>query len=242
MGPEPAAADADRIPLRLAIVCALAILAALLGVWLVAGDARERASLLVFFLYSIPCEFVVSVAPHEPAVLYVAKFHAPLVVALVAGGGTLVAETINYELLQHVGATTVLQRVARARMLRWAAAIFGRAPFMILWVAGFVPVIPFTPLRVFVLLSEYPRGRYLAASVSARTARFYVVALIGAAIRMPTSAIAVLFVVLALVVTMPGAYRALARDRDASRTRPTVTSLDEDETPLHDERPARGAP
>ncbi|MEO7502998.1 MAG: hypothetical protein ABIW94_10220 [Gemmatimonadaceae bacterium] len=64
--------------------------------------------LLLLFLYSIPCEFVVSLAPHEPAILYFAGDHLPIVIAIVAGAGTLVAEIINYELLR---------RLSRSRLM-----------------------------------------------------------------------------------------------------------------------------
>lgn len=167
--------------------------------------------LFLFFLYGIPCEFLVSLAPHEPAVLYMATRYAPVVVALVAGAGTLVAEVVNFELLRRLRATTAVDRLSRARMVHHLSRAFGRAPFASLWIAGFVPVIPFSPLRVVVAISRYPRARYLTAAVTSRTARFYLVALLGEAIRPSPLAIAALFVVLLLAMTIPGAYHYLAR-------------------------------
>ena len=203
------------IRLRVLLACEVILVLAVVGLWLASRRVRQTASLFMFFLYGLPCEFLVSVAPHEPAVLYVARFHDPLIVALVAGAGTLVAEAMNYEILRHAGATDVPGRLSRAPMVRWVVDTFGRAPFAALWIAGFVPIIPFTPLRALVLLRRYPRGRYLAASVSSRTARFYVVALAGKVIRLPLTALVMLFVALLLAATLPGAYRFLTRGNTA---------------------------
>ena len=231
---KSATGETKQRQLRVIVWCEVIFVLGLLGIWVASRQIRESPSLLVFFLYGLPCEFLVSVAPHEPAVLYVARFHDPLIVALIAGAGTLVAEAINYELLQHIGATPGLQRVSRARIVGPLVDAFGRAPFVALWIAGFVPVIPFMPFRVFVLLHRYPRGRYLAASVSSRTARFYVVALAGQVIRLPAPAIAILFFVLVLAVTLPGVYRVLAHAND--------TTLDEDTASPHTEGRALRAP
>ena len=183
----------------------------LAAIWLASPAVRANGSLLVFFLYGIPCEFLVSVAPHEPAVLYMATIYDPLLVALVAGAGTLVAEIVNYELLQHLRSTELLSRIARTRAIRALASAFQRAPFASLWVAGFVPVIPFLPFRALVLLSRYPRGRYLAAAVTSRTARFYLVGLLGAAIQPSPFVITMLFVLLVATTTIPGAFHYFAR-------------------------------
>jgi hypothetical protein len=193
-------------------MCAeLLFVAALAAIWFAWPPVRASGSLLVFFVYGIPCEFLVSVVPHEPAVLYMATFHDPLVVALVAGAGTLVAEIVNYELLQYLRNAQSLVRISRTRTIRKLSSAFDRAPFASLWVAGFVPVIPFLPFRALVLLSGYPRGRYLAAAVTSRSARFYLVALLGAAIRPSPFVIAMLFVTFAVATSIPGAFHYFAR-------------------------------
>jgi uncharacterized membrane protein YdjX (TVP38/TMEM64 family) len=175
--------------------------------------------LFLFFLYSVPCEFIVSLAPHEPAVLYMATLYPPIVVALVAGAGTLVAEVANFELLHHLRSIEAVARFSRARTMRRLSAAFERAPFAALWLAGLVPLIPFSPLRVFVLVSGYPRAKYLTASVTSRTVRFYLVALLGAALRLSPLTILALFVVLLLAITIPGAYKYLTRTRTGPLTR-----------------------
>jgi hypothetical protein len=84
---------------------------------------------------------------------------------------------------------------------------------MTLWIAGVIPVIPFSALRPFALLRGYPRGRYLVAAVSSRTLRFYLIALLGHAIRPSPKIIAILFAALVLAVTLPGVYAILAKRR-----------------------------
>ena len=147
-----------------------------------------------------------------------ATIYPPAVVALVAGAGTLVAESINFELLHHLRSTSALGRFSRAPTVRRMSALFERAPFVALWLAGLVPLIPFSPLRVLVLVSGYPRLRYLAASVTSRALRFYLIAVLGAVIRLSPLAILALFLVLLLAITIPGAYNYLTRTRARALT------------------------
>jgi hypothetical protein len=181
--------------------------------WIATLDPHAATTLLLFFLYSIPCELFVSLAPHEPAVLYVARFHDALIVALIAGAGTLVAELLNFRIMGHLASAGALAGVRSGRFVQRLTDAFGRAPFASLWIAGFVPFIPFFPFRVLVVLHGYPRAHYLAAAVSSRTTRFYFVALAGAALSLPLSALALLFAVLLLGVTVPGVVGALRRSR-----------------------------
>jgi uncharacterized membrane protein YdjX (TVP38/TMEM64 family) len=204
--------DRARRELRILVAGEGLLLAIALGAWwLASASASRTARLVAFFLYGLPCEFLVPIAPHDPAVLYVSRFHAPATVALIAGVGTLLAEAMNFELLQRLGELPVFVRASRAPLVRRCADAFGRAPFATLWVAGLVPIIPFSPLRLLVRLRQYPRGRFLMASVSSRTVRFYVVAVLGHLIVLPTELIVVLFLALLFAVTLPGVAR-IARE------------------------------
>jgi uncharacterized membrane protein YdjX (TVP38/TMEM64 family) len=202
--------------LRWLVVAGIALVSTLVAAGLAAVDVNSGAGLFLFFLYSVPCEFLVSLAPHDPAVLYLSLHHSPVVVALVGGAGTLVAETANYELLRRMSRTqTVIEfagKPAISRLTDW----FARAPFLTLWIAGLIPTIPFSALRLFVLVRGYPRARYLSAAVSSRTLRFYLVALLGYALRPSPQLILLLFVGIAAAVTLPGIYLILAR-RSAER-------------------------
>jgi hypothetical protein len=212
--PDP---DRARQELRILVAGEALILAiALVAWWLASAKAGPTARLVAFFLYGLPCEFLVPIAPHDPAVLYVARFHPPAIVALIAGVGTLLAESMNFELLKPLGDLPVFVRAAESPVVRWCADAFGHAPFATLWVAGLVPIVPFAPLRILVRVREYPRARYLTASVSSRTVRFYIVAVLGHVIVLPAEVIAVVFLALLLAVTLPG----LARVARASAGRP----------------------
>jgi membrane protein DedA with SNARE-associated domain len=202
--------------LRWLVVAGIALVSTLVAAGLSAVALDSSAGLFLFFLYSVPCEFLVSLAPHDPAVLYMSLHHSPVVVALVGGAGTLVAETLNYELLRRMSRTQTVVEFAGKPTISRVADWFARAPFMTLWIAGFVPTIPFSALRLFVLVREYPRTRYLAAAVSSRTLRFYLVALLGYALRPSPQVIVLLFVAIAAAGTLPGIYVILAR-RSAAR-------------------------
>jgi membrane protein DedA with SNARE-associated domain len=205
---------------RWAVAAGIALASALVAWWLSTFDLSGGRGLFVFFLYSVPCEFLVSLAPHDPAVLYMARDHAPVVVALVGGAGTLVAESVNYELLRRLSGSSTIAGFSERRSISQLADSFARAPFATLWIAGFIPTIPFSAIRLFVLVREYPRGRYLVAAVSSRTLRFYLVALLGYVLRPSPQVIAILFVALILLVTLPGVYTILAQRRLSRISRP----------------------
>ena len=108
--------------LRWLVVAGIALVSTLVAAGLSAVDLDSGAGLFLFFLYSVPCEFLVSLAPHDPAVLYLSMHHSPIVVALVGGAGTLVAETVNYELLRRMSRTQTVVEFAGSRFA--AGAVF----------------------------------------------------------------------------------------------------------------------
>src|SRR3954447_14650956 len=130
--------------LRWVVAGGIALVSALIAVGLSAVDLGSAIGLFFFFLYSVPCEFLVSLAPHDPAVLYLAINHAPLAVALVGGAGTLVAESVNYELLRRLSVSPMTARIGASRTISRLADSFARAPLVTLWIAGFIPTIPFS--------------------------------------------------------------------------------------------------
>ena len=81
---------------------------------------------------------------------------------------------------------------------------------MTLFVAGFTPV-PFYPFRFLVVMARYPRWKYLLAVFLSRTPRFYVLALLGQAIKIPDYLIIVIFIVLIASANIPLLRRFLKK-------------------------------
>lgn len=183
------------------IVEALFVLA-LLAVWVTSAAVRHSKSLWVLFFYCFPSQFVLAAVPHEPVILYFGKFYAAWTVALVATAGTLITEIINYSIFKYLADLKTFQRICASRLIVRLVALFRKAPFPTLWVAGLTPV-PFYPFRFLVVLARYPLPLYALAVLLSRFPRFYILALIGNKFHLPDGLIVGLFLVLLALAVIP---------------------------------------
>jgi len=190
----------------------VALVFALLGVWLSSEEVRASKSLVVLFLYSLPSEFLVGLVPHEPVLLYFGTYHAAWVVAVVSVAGTVLAEALNYRFFSLVWGPPRLPAASKTRAVARIMELFERRPMIAILIAGFTPV-PFFPIRLLVVMTGYPRLKYLLGVLLSRTPRFWVLAALGAWIRIPGGALVVLFALMLLAVNLPALGRLVsARD------------------------------
>lgn len=191
----------------------IAIVGALLILWLAFQEIRESKSLWVLFAYCFPSEFLIAVVPHEPVILYFAKFYAPLTVALVTAAGTLLTETLNYSVFQYVADLKVFQTFRERKSVRKVVALFNKAPFFAIWIAALTPI-PFYPFRFLVVLARYPLAKYLLALSLSRTPRFFLLALAGHAIPIPDSVLIGLFILLIVGMNLPLLRKYLKKKKE----------------------------
>ena len=180
----------------------IAIILLLLGIWLSSASIRQSKHLIVLFLYSFPCQFLIAVVPHEPVFLYFSKFYAPITVTLVSVAGTVLTELLNYSTFQFITDLKSFSRIKKSGFVGKLINIFERAPFLSIWVAGFTPV-PFYPFRFLVVLAKYPIWKYLLAVFTSRAPRFFLLALLGHAFKIPDLWLAILFALLIIIANVP---------------------------------------
>jgi membrane protein YqaA with SNARE-associated domain len=180
----------------------IGIVGALLFWWLSSDSVQESQNLWVFFFYCFPSEFLIATVPHEPALLYFAKFYHPLTLALVAIAGTALTEVLNYSVFKYVADLRLFRKMLANKAVGKMVALFNRAPFTALWIAGFTPI-PFYPFRFLVVLAHYPLSRYILAVVLSRTPRFYLYALLGQAIRISDYLLLLFTAILIIAANVP---------------------------------------
>ncbi len=188
----------------------VALILVLLAVWFSSESIRESKNLWIFFFYSFPAEFLIALVPHEPVLLYFSKFYSPLVVALVAIPGTVLAEMINYSAFKYVGDLKSFSKVRHTKWVSKTIELFNKAPFAALLVAGLTPM-PFYPFRFLVVLARYPLPKYVLAIFLSRTPRFYLLALFGHTFKIPDYLFPVIFIALAIPLTYPLAKSLLKK-------------------------------
>lgn len=192
------------------------VVAALLVLWLSSESIQKSKNLWVLFIYSFPSQFLIPIVPHEPVLLYFGKFYAPLTVALVDIAGTLLTEALNYSVFKYIIDTNFFQKLRHRKTVTKVVELFNRAPFSALFIAGLTPL-PFYPFRFLVVMAHYPIWKYLLAVFLSRTPRFYVLALIGAAIKIPDYLIIALFIVLIASANFP-LLRKFFKKRQRNKT------------------------
>jgi len=191
----------------------IAMILILLLVWILSESVKRSKNLFVLFFYSFPSEFLIGLIPHEPVILYYGELHPPLVVALVAVVGTVMAEGINYSVFGFVADTSLFRKMSGGKLVRVIIDLFEKAPFPAILFAGFTPV-PFFPVRFLVVMGRYSVFRYLLAVFLSRAPRFYILAVVGSSFRIPASVIVLLFILMIATVNVP-LVRRLLRGNDA---------------------------
>jgi membrane protein YqaA with SNARE-associated domain len=200
---EPAIKTASSRRLeKIIIFLEVAMVLALLGVWIGSPAIRQSKNLWVLFFYNFPSQFLVAVVPHEPVFIYFSKFHSPIVVTAVAIVGTLLTEYVNYSVFRVIADLKALQKFSKSSMIQRAIRLFGKAPFAALLFAGFTPF-PFYPFRFLVVISHYPLSKYLLAVFLSRTPRFLILALLGNKLKIPDAWIAAIFAVCVVIIYVP---------------------------------------
>lgn len=171
-------------------LCAFAVIGVLV-LWL----APAFAGLFLFALYAIPSNSVIPI-PHEPGVLFFARYYDPLWIALVGSIGGGLVGFADYGIIETAMKHPRMNAARGTRPFRWAMRWMSRAPFAIIAVFALIPVLPVYIVRVLAPASGYPAWRYVLAQTLGRFPRFYVLAYLGASVHVPGWALLAMFVVM----------------------------------------------
>jgi membrane protein YqaA with SNARE-associated domain len=154
------------------LVVAAALVTAGLLLWLV----PESSALVGYALYAIPAHLLISVFLNEPMLWATAKVSPPALVAIAGTIGCLVAIAIDYAIIGWlVNRRFIKTEIEDSPSFQRATRFFGRAPFLFITASALLPV-PFYPVKILAIVSDYPIVRFAAALVIGRLPRFYLLA------------------------------------------------------------------
>lgn len=200
----------------LIFILEISLVIILLVLWLSSDSLQKSKNLWVLFFCSFPAEFLIAVVPHEPILLYFGKFYSPLTVALVASGGTLLTEILNYSAFKFITDLKIFKKIHHRKTVNKIVELFNKSPFIALWLAGFTPI-PFYPFRFLVVLARYPIAKYILAVFLSRTPRFYILAFVGHAVKIPDYLLIILFIILIVSMNIPFVKKILKKNSNKKK-------------------------
>ena len=164
-----------------AFVLALAAYAVVGTIVLVA--VPHLAGVFLLGAYCIPANSVIPI-PHEPAILYFAKFYDPFWCALAGTIGSLIACFADYAMVGAALRHRALAKTRNSSLFQWSTKWMKRYPFAITVLFSFTPL-PISIVRILAPAVEYNVRRYMLAQIIGRFPRFYLLALVGHAVMIP---------------------------------------------------------
>jgi membrane protein YqaA with SNARE-associated domain len=141
--------------------------------------------LACLFWLSIISNTVIPLTPHEPILLLYGQLYSPLLVAICATIAVSLIEYINYQILVPVIELKKAKSFREKRYFQRAEHYFNKLPFTSLIVSCITPV-PFFPFRILAVTTGYSIKRYVFSIFVGRIPRYYVLALTGQMLNLPT--------------------------------------------------------
>jgi len=173
----------QRIPALTYVLGALMVALGVVTAFLIfAGEITGGYDLL--FLYSIPANTAISPFPHEPVLFYYGKHANLLLVTVVATAGNLVAGYLDYRVFVPILNHRRITGYKGSWLYRKASDLFMRYPFSTLAVTSLTPI-PFFPFKFLAFSVRYSLSLYLAAIAVSRLPRYWFLAWVGMAVRIP---------------------------------------------------------
>lgn len=124
----------------------------------------------------------------EPVIIEAGKFADPWSVSVVALGGYLYTEYVNWHLYAWVLRGERAAWLRRQPWVRKSVEYFARAPFTSVVVFAFTPL-PFWAARGLAILRPYRLAPFMLATAVGRWPRFFLYAWLGSAVRIPVWAL-----------------------------------------------------
>ncbi len=173
--------------------------------------------LILFGLYSIPSQMLISLFPHEPVLLQTAKYFTPLQICITGAIGCSIAGFLDYWIISPlINHRFIRPKLDNTRLFGKSLRYFAKFPFGILVSAAFSPV-PFYPFKFLSIGGNYPLWKYETALIIGRIPRYYLLAILGKALQIPTWVLVAMFVVFLLLPVIKPAKYYLQKGRNAAK-------------------------
>jgi membrane protein YqaA with SNARE-associated domain len=182
-------------------MAAAVIAPGVLGTLLIGFIIGEWWHLAGYIWYFLPG----TVLPQEPAVMFAGTIYHPGFVVLLFSLATLTASLIDYFTVKKVLQLKRFEPLKRTSFYQVAVRCFYWRPWWTIVVFAFTPL-PFFPVRVLALSSNYPLLPYVSANVVGRAPRYYLLAIGGAWLAIPLMYMLIIGFIMALIPSVLGMF------------------------------------
>jgi membrane protein YqaA with SNARE-associated domain len=161
-----------------------------LFIWLVAPKYTE---FIPYTLYIVASTTFLAI-PHEPLVLLYGKHYGPYLPVLFGILPTIIGCYIDYLILTPLFKLKHAERLKQTNFYIFSLKYFSKLPFITVSLVALSPV-PFHPVRILSIASDYPVYRYTSAVVVGRIPRFLLLAVGGSIFDFSMGYIILIFIV-----------------------------------------------
>ena len=140
--------------------------------------------IIAFFVYTATLNSGLIPFPTMTAAMFLGKSHSPLLVAAVGTLGSAVSSVVIYYLMTRLSKKDRVRRIENSRLVTSWKALARKSPFLSLVVFNTIPL-PIDPSRFFAIFNRYRIYRYVMAISLGRFVRYFLLAELGEAFRIP---------------------------------------------------------
>ena len=172
------------------------LLLALLGIILLMVGSEWSGGLVGFSMVTVWVNGPLGIflpATYEPILMLFGRIYPPLLIATLGTAGILYVEMFNFSLYAHLLKTRALSPLRDTFIVRHLTTLFGRAPFVTVWLCSWSPL-PYWSVRILAPLSRYSLTKYLLATALGRFPRLWFFAWLGPAIHLSTATLTLITV------------------------------------------------
>jgi membrane protein YqaA with SNARE-associated domain len=135
--------------------------------------------------------------PATPVVVYMGREYHWILVALMGGAATTLANLLDYEIFSTVFKTKLMCKIKDSEHSQASIRAFKKVGFLVLLAANLF-IWTWDIVRLVAIAAKYPRLKYAAATFIGRTGRYAVLAALGEFFEPPIWVIGILAALLAL--------------------------------------------
>ena len=129
--------------------------------------------------------------------------------------GSAISSIVVYYLMVKLSKKKPMRRIENSRLIQSWGSLARKLPFLSLVIFNAVPL-PVDPSRFFAVFNRYSKGKYVTAISLGRFVRYFALAMLGEAFRIPNSALIVLTVALIILPFLAKKCKGSVSDRQAT--------------------------